>query len=47
MYEVDYLLSNIREKLRIDPVSLLSLESFTGELEEDSFWIVIFLHTLE
>jgi hypothetical protein len=34
----------IGEKLGIDPISLVSLESFSGELEEDTFGGMIFFH---
>ena len=42
--EIDNLLREKSKKLRIDTVSLFSLEGFTREFEEDTFWGVVFFH---
>lgn len=44
LYEIYDLLGYIGKEFWIDTVSLLSLEGFTGELEEDSLGVVILFH---
>ncbi len=42
--QVYYFLCKKREKFRINTISLLSLESFSGKLQKDTFGCMIFLH---
>lgn len=44
---MNYLFCKKDEKLRIDPVSLLSLKCFTWELEKDAFWCMVLFHEVK
>jgi hypothetical protein len=46
LYEIDDLLCYIGKELWVDTVSLLSLEGFTREFEEDSLGSMILFHVL-